>query len=54
VDLEAGAFIAKHIPRAELVTLTPANDMGLVEHHDQFDRLVTDFAGKCQPVMVRG
>jgi pimeloyl-ACP methyl ester carboxylesterase len=47
---EAGAFIAKHIARAELVTLTPAKHMGLIEHHERFDSLVADFAGKCQPV----
>ena len=49
---EAGEFIAGHIPRAELVTLTPAKHMGLIEHHERFDRLVADFAGKCQPVAV--
>jgi pimeloyl-ACP methyl ester carboxylesterase len=51
---EAGAFIANHIPRAELVTLSPAKHMGLLEHHERFDRLVVDFAEKCQPITVRG
>ena len=49
---EAGEFIAKHIPRAECVRLTPAKHMGLLEHHERFDRLVEDFAGKCQAIPV--
>ncbi len=49
---EAGEFIARHVPRAELVTLTPAKHMGLLEHHERFDRLVEDFAGKCQNIPV--
>jgi pimeloyl-ACP methyl ester carboxylesterase len=49
----AGAFIAKHIPQAELVTLAPAKHMGLIEHHEQFDRLVADFAISCQPATVK-
>jgi pimeloyl-ACP methyl ester carboxylesterase len=50
---EAGAFIARHVPKADLVTLTPAKHMGLLEHHDRFDRLVAEFAGKCQSASVR-
>ncbi len=44
---ESGAVMARHIPQAELVTLTPARHLGLFEHHDRFDRLVAEFAGKC-------
>lgn len=49
---EAGAFIASRVPRAELVTLAPAKHMGLLEHHDRFDRLVAEFAEKCQSASV--
>ncbi len=50
---EAGEFIAKNVPKAELVTLSPAKHMGLLEHHDRFDRLVSQFAESCQPAAVR-
>jgi pimeloyl-ACP methyl ester carboxylesterase len=45
---EAGEFIAGHVPGAEAVTLAPAKHMGLIEHHDRFDRLVAEFAASCQ------
>jgi pimeloyl-ACP methyl ester carboxylesterase len=51
---EAGEFIAMHVPGARLVTLSPAKHMGLIEHHDQFDRLVAEFAEKCQHASVNG
>lgn len=51
---EAGAFIAKHVPRAELGTLTPAKHMRLIEHHDRFDRLIAEFAERCRPAAVKG
>jgi pimeloyl-ACP methyl ester carboxylesterase len=44
---EAGEFIASNIPNAELITLSPAKHMGLFEHHDRFDQLVTQFADSC-------
>jgi pimeloyl-ACP methyl ester carboxylesterase len=47
---EAGEFIAKSVPKAKLVTLSPAKHMGLLEHHDQFDRAVAKFAESCLPV----
>jgi pimeloyl-ACP methyl ester carboxylesterase len=50
---EVGEFIMSHIPRAELVTLTPAKHMGLIEHHERFDGLVADFAAKCQRFPVK-
>lgn len=43
---EAGEFIVKNVPGARLVTLSPARHMGLLEHHDRFDRLVADFASE--------
>jgi pimeloyl-ACP methyl ester carboxylesterase len=50
---EAGEFIAGHVPGAEVVTLSPAKHMGLIEHHDRFDRLVAEFAARCQtPITV--
>jgi pimeloyl-ACP methyl ester carboxylesterase len=51
---EAGEFIVKHVPRARLITLSPAKHMGLIEHHDRFDRLVAEFAEKCQHATVKG
>ena len=45
---EAGRYIAEHVPRATLETLSPAKHMGLLEHHERFDRLVADFVAKCQ------
>jgi pimeloyl-ACP methyl ester carboxylesterase len=44
---DAGEFIAKNVPKAKLVTLSPAKHMGLLEHHDRFDRLVAEFAESC-------
>ncbi len=48
----AGEHIARTVPRGELITLKPAKHMGLLEHHDQFDRAVAEFAARCQPVTV--
>ena len=50
---EARAFIVKHVPGAKLVRLTPAKHMGLLEHHERFDRVVAEFAGKCQSASVK-
>ena len=49
---EAGEFIAGHVPGAEAVTLAPAKHMGLMEHHDRFDRLVAEFAASCQTAIT--
>ena len=49
---EAGEFIARHVPGADLATLSPAKHMGLLEHHDRFDRLVREFAATCQAAPV--
>jgi pimeloyl-ACP methyl ester carboxylesterase len=45
---EAGEFIASRVSGAEAVALIPAKHMGLMEHHDRFDRLVAEFAASCQ------
>ena len=45
---EAGQFIARNVPGAELVTLSPAKHMGLVEHHERFDQRLAEFADACQ------
>jgi pimeloyl-ACP methyl ester carboxylesterase len=45
---EAGEFIARHIPGAELVTLPKAKHMGQFEYHDLFDRMVSRHSAKCQ------
>lgn len=44
----AGEFIARSVPKADLVVLSPAKHMGLIEHHDLFDRRVAEFAATCQ------
>jgi pimeloyl-ACP methyl ester carboxylesterase len=49
---EAGEFIAGHVPGADAVTLAPAKHMGLMEHHDRFDRLVAEFAAYCQTAIT--
>ncbi len=51
---ESGAFMAERIPGAKLVTLTPAKHMGFLEHHERFDRVVSEFAGECQAASVKG
>jgi pimeloyl-ACP methyl ester carboxylesterase len=48
----AGEFIARNVPKAKLITLSPAKHMGLLEHHDQFDRAVAKFAESCQSSVV--
>ena len=40
---EASQFMAKHIPGAQLATLSPARHMGLIEHHARFDQLIANF-----------
>jgi pimeloyl-ACP methyl ester carboxylesterase len=50
---EAGEYIATHIPRSELISLTPAKHMGLIEHHERFDRSVVEFAAHCQTVSAK-
>ena len=49
---EAGGFIARSVPDGRLVSLSPAKHMGLIEHHDRFDRLVAGFAESCQKAEV--
>ena len=51
---EAGAFIAKSVPKGRLVTLSPAKHMGLLEHHDRFDRNLAEFAASCQSSVIAG
>ena len=49
---EAGEFIASHVAGAELVTLSPAKHMGLVEHHERFDQRLAEFAAACQEAAI--
>ena len=49
---EASEFMARNVPGAELATLSPARHMGLIEHHERFDRLVAEFADSCQAAGV--
>ena len=44
---EAGKFIADHVPKGELVTLSPAKHMGLIEHNGRFDQVLAAFAHSC-------
>jgi pimeloyl-ACP methyl ester carboxylesterase len=44
---EASEQIARGVRDAELVALSPARHMGLIEHNERFDRLVGEFADAC-------
>lgn len=44
---EAGRFISRSVPNAQLATLSPAKHLGLIEHHGRFDELVAGFAESC-------
>lgn len=41
---EAGKRIAEAIPGAQLKTLAPGRHMGLIERHDEFNALISEFA----------
>ena len=43
----AGEYIARNIPGALPVTLSPARHLGLFEYHGQFDQILADFADSC-------
>jgi pimeloyl-ACP methyl ester carboxylesterase len=49
---EVGEFIAANVPGAIAVTLAPAKNMHLVEHHARFDRLVAELATNCQTAIA--
>ena len=49
---EAGEYIKRHVPRAELETLSPAKHLGLIEQHGAFDKLVAEFADSCLSARV--
>jgi len=51
---EASERIDRDVPRSRLFRLSPARHMGLIEHNEQFDRLVGEFAESCSPAGVRG
>ncbi len=44
---EAGRYIARNIPGALEVTLSPARHLGLFEYHGQFNQILADFADAC-------
>jgi pimeloyl-ACP methyl ester carboxylesterase len=44
---EAGEFIKRSVPNAELQTLSPAKHLGLIEQHGTFDKRVAEFAESC-------
>jgi pimeloyl-ACP methyl ester carboxylesterase len=44
---EAGKYISRSVPNAQLATLSPAKHLGLIEHHGRFDELVAGFAESC-------
>ncbi len=39
--------MAGQIPGTQLVTLVPGRHMGLVEHHERFNKAVSEFAAQC-------
>jgi pimeloyl-ACP methyl ester carboxylesterase len=51
---EASESIDRGLPVSDLVTLSPARHVGLIEHEEQFNRLVGDFAGSCLPAGTAG
>jgi len=51
---EAGEYIAANVPQGRLVTLSPAKHMGLIEHHEEFDRNLAEFAASCQTSLIAG
>lgn len=44
---EASQRIQHDVPAAQLTPLAPAKHMGLIEHHEQFAKIVGDFALAC-------
>jgi pimeloyl-ACP methyl ester carboxylesterase len=44
---EASERMAREIPVARLVTLSPGRHMGLIEQNETFDAVVTEFASAC-------
>lgn len=57
---EASEYMAREIPHSELITLSPANHMGLIEHHQLFAEALAGFLSRCfagerggQPVQLQ-
>lgn len=56
---EASQRIHQEMPAAQLAPLAPARHMGLIEHHEQFAKIVSEFTRACfaapahQPVLYR-
>ena len=44
---EAGYYMSRNIPNAQLATLSPAKHLGLIEQHERFNELVANFAKSC-------
>lgn len=51
---EASEQIDRDMPKSELVPLSPARHMGLIEHNERFDQLVGDFSESCLPAGAIG
>jgi len=51
---EASQTMARDIPGAKLVTLSPGRHMGLVEQNERFDEVVSEFAGACLGLHTAG
>ncbi|WP_435019065.1 alpha/beta fold hydrolase [Tundrisphaera sp. TA3] len=45
---EAGERIARTAPAGKLATLAPARHMGLLEHHERFNELLSGFVDSCR------
>jgi pimeloyl-ACP methyl ester carboxylesterase len=51
---DASERMRAEIPKAELVTLSPAKHEGLFEHHGRFDGVVRPFVMRCAAVESAG
>ncbi len=49
---EAAVYMARTIPGAKLITLSPARHSGLFEHHQQFQRAVQNFLNQTEHVKL--
>ena len=45
--LEASEFMHANLPNSELLPLTPAKHLGLMEHHEYYAKHLRGFVSKC-------
>jgi len=47
---EANRLIADHVPNGVFLQLTPGGHMSILEQHERFNEVVTEFVESCQPL----